>query len=251
MQSIEDFKEVVEILRTHQIEIWVDLGALLGFEREGHLLEWEEDIDCGTLHIKKEFEKAKAKLESKGWGMFDKYKGLAIQNKNTKIDIKYYTEEEEYIYANFVIYNHKWILKYCDFIGWFMRDYSAEYKYETIFSKDKLRIIEMISKKVPKSIKKIIININDKVYYNYGLRGFKIKFPKTCVLPLREKRVDGFPFKIPSTPKPILELTYGKNWDKPQKIIPGTDRYPDGSSRYLTVRVMEQRPDLVEQERYV
>jgi len=251
MQSIEDFKEVVSILRKNQIEIWADLGALLGFEREGHLLEWEEDIDCGTLHTKKDFLKAKDDLESKGWRMFDKYKGLAIQNGQTKIDIKYYIETKNSVYAYFVVYKHRWILKYCDFVGWFMRDYPAEYKYETSLSKEKLKLMEKISKAVPQSIKKIIININDLIYYNYGLSGFKICFPKSYILPLCVTRLDGYPFRVPSSPKKLLELTYGKNWKKPLKIISGTDRYTDGSSRYLTIRVMEQRPDLVEQERYV
>jgi len=252
MQSIEDFKEVVEILRAHKIEIWADLGALLGFERERSLLEWEEDIDCGTLVKPEAFADIDLQnaLMEKGWKCFNKYKGLAIQNGKTKIDIKFYTEEDDSVYAYFVVYKHRWILPICDLLIWGLYGYKAEDKYETTINSNMLRFICFIVKLPPLTMRKRFISILQRVYYNYGLKGHKIKFPRSWILPLCVKTIDGFPFRIPAQPKKILELTYGDNWKKPQKIIPGTDRYPDGSSRYLTVRVIEKRPDLVEVEKY-
>jgi len=248
MQSINDFKEVVTLLRKFGIEIWADLGALLGFTREGYLLEWEEDIDCGTLATRKDFATAENYLEQHGWKMFDKYKGLAIQNKNctTKIDIKFYKEEEDFVYAYFVVYKHKFVLPICDMIIWFMSGYPASYKYETVFSKDGLKVIEGISNALPHPIPLFLSKLAEKTYFAFGLTGYKIKFPRSWVLPLCVQKVGDFPFRIPSCPEKILELTYGKNWKKPLQIVPGTDRYTDGSSRYLTVRVKEQRPELVE-----
>jgi hypothetical protein len=245
-QSIKDFAEVVQILRNNKIEIWADLGALLGFSRNNNLLKWEEDIDVGTLHRKEDFYRVKKDLEEHGWRLFDKYHGLAIQNKKTKIDIKYYKEKEDYVYAYFVVYRHKWILPYCDFVVWFMNGYPAEYKYETVLPLPKLKKIEKIIKLVPHILRQAIIGVVEEVYYKYGLTGYRINFPRSYILPLRVQLVNDFPFRIPSQPEKYLELIYGVNWKEPMKIIPGTDRYEDGSSRYLTQRVMERRPDLVE-----
>jgi len=211
-------------------------------------VEWEEDIDCGTLATRAEFRKAEDYLEQYGWKMFDKYKGLAIQNKEctTKIDIKFYKEEQDYVYAYFVVYKHKFVLPFCDFVIWFMSHYPASYKYETKFSKEGLKVIEGISKTLPYPIPYFLCKLAEKIYFAFGLTGYKIKFPRDWILPLCIQIIDNFPFRIPAQPKKILQLTYGKNWKKPLQIIPGTDRYTDGSSRYLTVRVMEKRPDLVE-----
>jgi len=211
-------------------------------------LEWEEDIDCGTLATRAQFKMAEKYLERYGWKCFDKYKGLAIQNKNctTKIDIKFYKEEKDFLSAHFVIYKHKFVLPICDFIIWFMSHYPASYKYETKFSKEGLEIIEGVSKTLPYPIPYFLCKLAEKIYFIFGLTGYKIKFPRNWILPLHKKSINSFSFLTPAQPKKILELTYGKNWKKPLKIIEGTDRYTDGSSRYLTVRVMEQRPELVE-----
>jgi len=236
------------MLRKYNIEIWADLGSLLGFTREGKLLDWEEDIDVGTLATREDFRKAEDYLEQYGWKMFDKYKGLAIQNKKltTKIDIKFYKETEDFVYAFFVVYKHKWILPICDLLIWGFKKYPANYKYETKLPRPVLSFACFVLRLFP--FKQHLIKLTERVYYKYGLTGHKISFPREWILPLYVQVVDKFPFRIPKQPERILKLTYGKNWKKPLKIISGTDRYEDGSSRYLTIRVKEQRPDLVEAE---
>lgn len=248
MQSMKDFSEISKLLYENGITIWADLGALLGLEREKKLLDWEEDIDVGTLVTRQEFRQVEPVLEEHGWKCFDKYKGLSIQNKDctTKIDIKFYEETEEFVSAYFVVYKHRWVLSYCDFIVWFMKGYSADYKYETALSIDKLKLFEKVVKFVPDFLRDSIIKVTELVYYSYGLTGYKINFPRNYIVPLRVFRDDNYIFRIPCQSHNYLSLIYGENWNKPLKIIPGTDRYEDGSSRFLTKRVMEQRPELVE-----
>jgi len=224
------------------------LGALLGIMREVKLLDWEEDIDMGTLATREEFKKAEEDLFFFGWKIFDKYKGISIQDREckTKIDIKFYQQEWDYVYAYFVVYKHRILLPICDLLIWGFRGYPAEYKYETALNRKMLEMICLILKLPPKIMRTFFLNLIEKVYYEWGLTGHKIMFPRNLILPLKVKIVNEFSYRIPAQSKEFLKLTYGDSWRKPNKIIPGTDRYEDGSSRYLTVRVMEKRPDLVE-----
>lgn len=245
-----DFKILTKILRNNHIEIWADLGCLLGFMREGKLLDNEEDIDVGTLHTREDFKRIEMFLEMFGWKCIDKYKGLAIQNGKTKVDIKFYTETDDSVYAYFVVYKHRWILPICDFLIWNLSLYEPEDKYETNIPLVMLKLCFNMCKLIPLNIRKALVNIIEKVYYNYGLTGHKISFKRALIMPLCVKVVDDFPFRIPAQPKKLLELMYGKNWKSPQKIIKNTDRYPDGSSRYLTIRIKEAKPDIVEAVKY-
>lgn len=218
--------------------------------RNGQLIEWEEDIDMGTLATRDDFRNAEFDLNMHGWKVFDKYKGISIQNEEckTKVDIKFYKEEEDYVYAYFVVYKHRILLPICDLLLWWLRLYPSTYKYETILPRRALDVGFYLSYILPMKTRKLFINLIEKVYYDWSLTGHKIKFPREWVLPLCVLTIRSFSFgfRIPACPDKILELAYGKNWKKPNRIIPGTDRYEDGSSRYLTVRVMESRPDLVE-----
>lgn len=251
---MRDFSQVCEILRNNGVELWVDLGALLGFQREGHLLEWEEDIDVGTLSTFEDIKNIEPKLEQFGWKCFKKYKGMSIQNnkRTTKIDIKFYREEGNSVCANFVVYKMKFLLPICDLILWVMHLYPPEYKYETRLSIDVLRRFNKIARIcIPGFLRHCISKLTELFYYNIVLKGYKISFPRDYILPLKVMKIGSYPYKIPASPESFLSLIYGKNWKKPMKIIPGTDRYPDGSSRFLTKRVEEQRPDLIEVERFV
>lgn len=40
---------VVGLLEKHGITYWLDWGALLGYHRDGHLIDWDYDIDLGIM----------------------------------------------------------------------------------------------------------------------------------------------------------------------------------------------------------
>jgi phosphorylcholine metabolism protein LicD len=46
---VENLREVKEIFDKHHFRYWLDFGALLGAMRDGKIIEWDHDIDLGTM----------------------------------------------------------------------------------------------------------------------------------------------------------------------------------------------------------
>ena len=44
--------QVKEVLDTHNIELWLECGALLGAVRNGKIIPWQDDIDLGAWQEK-------------------------------------------------------------------------------------------------------------------------------------------------------------------------------------------------------
>jgi len=258
MQSIEDFKEVVSILRKHNIQLWADLGTLLGFVREKDFLKWEEDVDVGCFQSLDDFFRAKDDLKDKGWLCFPKLGGLAIQNKEgkTKIDIKFYEENGDKVKAMFRIpKNHK-LMSICDFIGWVFNLYPPEYKYETVLSIEQLKNIEKILSVLPLKLRMIIVKLSEVVYYNLALERYYVYTDKNLVLPLGKIKVKGYEFFSPNRKIKYLEKQYGKNWKTPMKVVGDSyGEYFDGkkwvktdgkTSKYIVERTKNTKTNIVE-----
>lgn len=47
--SVRDLKEIKEVFDKLGIRYWIDWGTLLGATRDGKLIEWDNDIDLGTM----------------------------------------------------------------------------------------------------------------------------------------------------------------------------------------------------------
>jgi len=257
MQSIEDFNQINTVLKKHNIELWADLGTLLGFVRENNFLEWEEDVDVGCFQKLKDFDRAKDDLKEKGWLCFPKLGGLAIQNKKhiTKIDIKFYEENGNKVRTMFRIpKNHK-LISICDFIGWVFNLYPPEYKYETILSVEQLKNIEKILSAIPLKLRMMVVKLSEIVYYNLALERYYVYTDKKLVLPLGKIEIKGYEFFSPNSKIKYLEKQYGKNWKTPMKVVGDSyGEYFDGKkwvktdgkiSKYIVERTQSSKSNIV------
>ena len=259
--SMRDFAEVTNILAKNDIILWADLGTLLGFVRDGGFIPWEQDIDVGCFQTPEDFEKAEADLLKNGWMCFPKYGGVSIQNtkRTSKIDIKFYDEEEKHVKAKFSIRNNKKVIPICDFLLWIFNLYPPEFKYETNLSIDALRKIEKVVKVVPKTLRNLIVKLAEYVYYHQGLNGYVVRTRKDMVLPLKTMKVQGYEFHVPNQKEKYVENQYGKNWHIPMRMD-GKEKYSryfdgekwveveEGMSRYFTQRMKDKSPDLVKRD---
>lgn len=250
--ALKGFDDVNKVLEKYSIQLWADLGTLLGFVRDGTLIPWEEDIDVGCFKKKEDFSNVvQLDLFVHGWLCVDKYKGLSIQDtkKTAKIDIKFYNDDEllKMVSANFITYRHKKIMGFADFLIWIFNLYPAYFKYETCLTPEKLQLLEgFVAFFVPSKIRKAILEIAWFLHDNVGINGYKISTSRHYILPLGKMKIGDHQFYVPNMSIGYVEKMYGENWKKPMKIVDGTNEYPDGSSRYLVKRVMDKSSDSVE-----
>lgn len=72
---------LAELLEEGGVGYWLEAGVLLGFLREGRILEWDNDIDLGTwAHSADEIRSLSDVLAEEGYRMFvDQYKGATVR----------------------------------------------------------------------------------------------------------------------------------------------------------------------------
>lgn len=95
----EAFKQVVELLTEAKIPFWVDCGTLLGTQRYGGVIPWDQDMDIGILQVdSKSVAKVLQKLDSsrfiiQDWASRDKpgtYLKVYIRETGRLIDIYHF-----------------------------------------------------------------------------------------------------------------------------------------------------------------
>ena len=250
--ALKGFDDINNILAKYSIQLWADLGTLLGFVRDGTLIPWEEDIDVGCFQKMEDFSNVvQLDLFTHGWLCVDKYKGLSIQDtkKTAKIDIKFYNVDKflETVSANFITYRHKKVMAFADFLVWIFNLYPAYFKYETSLTPEKLQLLEgFVAFFIPNKMRKWILRIAWFLHNNVGINGYVVKTPREYILPLQKMKINKYQFLVPNMSMEYVEKMYGENWKKPMRIVDGSNRYPDGSSRYLVKRVMDKSSDRVE-----
>lgn len=105
--AVKALKEVKEVLDSHGITFWLDLGTLLGAIREGQFIEWDSDIDLGALEADcDKIRQAIPALEKRGyWVHHDKYsiykdttygEGFSILRPDCHIELTAYSVNGEY-----------------------------------------------------------------------------------------------------------------------------------------------------------
>ncbi len=112
--EIQAFKEVIELLDSHQIIYWIDCGTCLGAYRYGGIIPWDWDVDISIFiddhdNVKKVLSQLDPeKYQIQDWSSYSKPKSfLKLYVKETKnfIDIyHYYINEEERKVAYFFTY---------------------------------------------------------------------------------------------------------------------------------------------------
>jgi len=260
--SMDDLFQITEILANNEIYVWADYGTLLGFIREGSFISWEEDIDLGCFQPMPFFEKAKGDLEEKNWICIPKYGGVSIQNlkHSSKMDIKFYKEDKQYVKFNPTVPKSHKLLSLCDFVEWMLNSYPVEYKYETIFSLKQLKIIEKVIGLLPRVFKKIILKCVEEIHYEMALETYEVSTPIDFVLPIKTMEIKGSKIYVPNNPENYLKHIYGKMWRIPVRGVNKqsyTECFDKGKwvkskeeiSKYVSLRMKKNNPKLVKQVR--
>jgi len=221
-KATKDLKQISNIFKKHNIEIWLDAGTLLGAIREKDFIEWDEDID---LAIKDKSDEDLFKIEiikdlkKNGWLMFKKYgRGVKILNKNhsSKIDICYYnTKRDECLYREHITMNE--IGRILDFLIWIFNLNPVEFKYESRLSIKKLKYIYKIINIIPSRIRKKFIILFKYLEKTIATEKHIFKIPYDFIYPLKKINFRGIECYIPNNEKDLLVVYYGKNWKKPIK----------------------------------
>lgn len=94
-------KEVLSIASEYDLEIFLNYGALLGFEREGRLLPWNNDVELGLKLEKDRLSQIREfmdHLDLEGFNiLFHQYCGtISISKKDVDININFYWKTDEY-----------------------------------------------------------------------------------------------------------------------------------------------------------
>ena len=95
-------KEVLSIASEYDIDVFLNYGALLGFEREGRLLPWNNDVELGLKLEKTEslspLRELIDHLDSAGFKvLFHQYCGtISISKKEVDINVNFYWQRDEF-----------------------------------------------------------------------------------------------------------------------------------------------------------
>lgn len=108
------FKEVIAILKKHQIPFWVDFGTCLGTYRYGGCIPWDNDIDVGVLepdflnikHALNDLDDSKYLVED--WSnriLPETYIRIYIRSTGRFIDLYHYAVHPERRTVNYIASN--------------------------------------------------------------------------------------------------------------------------------------------------
>lgn len=229
VKTIENLREIKEILDNTGIAYWIENGTLLGAVRSGKSISWDNDIDFGTWYNNSEkiirslppnFLKKCSLLISNDRHIKIRKPGL----NGLKIDISLYRKKQKYALKTWII-DKTLIQKILRKIRYLLS--LKIYKKHSIWVKSNynkkhfgikklIPICIIFSSIIPKKIKTffgdVILSIL-KSQHSVYLVGIPIHHYQR----LSKIQFYGIMFKAPSDKKKYLEYKYGKNWRIPKK----------------------------------
>lgn len=222
-------KEVKEVLEAHNIEYWLNFGALLGAVREGKFISYDNDIELNAWahNVTEQQMKSVSKgLCQRGFSVY--YSTLtdyvSIWKNNINVAFSMYTlkgdkaeRPHEHVYGpgkNALIGKYIYWLSEI-----FAISRSGKINTETILGLKRIGKLLLVtfSNILPGNFRrKIAISLrfmSIKIGGEYG----KTRIPARFYLRLRDLRFYNMNFKVPSEVEEYLKFIYGPKWRVPTK----------------------------------
>lgn len=213
---VKNLREVKEIFGKFGIRYWLDCGTLLGAVRDGKMIEWDQDIDLGTLdgNLKK-INSAISQLEKKGFCVIINREGeffIRIERFGCSIDLYlYYTKGENAFNIQPVsaslISGSLGVLYLLLSPG----RVNVRPKFRCI-----VKVFEHFLSPLPPKSKKLISNVVWPIWRR-SCKTALLVIPKRYFEKLKIIKFYGTTFNIPSDAEGYLRYKYGKDWRTPKK----------------------------------
>lgn len=221
--AVKSLREVKEVFDKLGIRCWLDWGTLLGAVRDGEIIEWDNDIDLGTMEDDwGKILSAIPELEKREFHAH--FQNLKIQKHITfhhfgcETDVFIYQTRGRWAIILFPTKNR---------INRIYRDLNVLFnlllchkiyvrpKYEPV-----VKIVERCLSPFPPKLKKLLSEIVSMLMLMLLSRAIiekLIVIPKHYFEKLGTIKFYGMTFNIPSNVEDYLKLHYGEDWKTPKK----------------------------------
>lgn len=216
-------KEIKRIFDKLGIEYWIDWGTLLGAVRGGKIIEWDHDIDLGTMNDSwKKIVSAFPKLQERGfYTRFTEcplykdacFRFIHIYGLECELDIWPYQENGE----NASIMRSKetnLISRGLIFLYHLLLSQNTCCKPRT---RAVAKVLKHCLSLLPPKSKESISDLVWLVWRRSGVKFFSVVIPKHHFEKLGTIRFYGMRFNIPSDVEDYLKYHYGEDWKIPKR----------------------------------
>ena len=216
-KAIETLRKIKKILDKHNIEYWLDEGALLGTVRDKKLIEWDNDIDLSVWYTTlPKIAPLFNEIRNAGCEVcfFEDKKHIKLIDKGYEIDINLYHLKNNK--ATRTWYEHNKLGRVLDYIMWtiYIRNAGSRKSNAPLFL---TKILVSISNVLSDRSNKKILGLIFKLYKKKGCRLVQMSVPSHFFTDLSTLDFYGMKIKVPKKTEEYLELRYGKNWRIPKR----------------------------------
>jgi lipopolysaccharide cholinephosphotransferase len=218
--AVENLMDVKEVFDERGIRYWLDWGTLLGAVREGKMIEWDHDIDLGTMDDNLEkIVSIFPELEKRGFSvMFINLpfrEGIYFERFGCHMCIIWYRVKGKYALSGILIWPKNLLAK-----GLYSL-YSL-----LLFPKGYLLVSSKFQSTVRMlsyclslllGLKKPLSDVVWLIVRRTCKRAFQIIIPKRYFEKLGTIKFCGMTFNTPSNVEDYLKYHYGKDWKTPKK----------------------------------
>lgn len=214
----ENLKEIKEIFDKHGIRYWLDWGTLLGAVRDGKILEWEHDIDFGTMNDSWEkIVSAIPELEERGFDVeleeHEIERGIGFYRFGYLVDVSLYQIKGENALGmtseptNLISQG----LRTLYYLLLFQRPH-VKSKWKFV-----VKILKCCLSLLPPKSRKPLSDVVWLAWRRSGVKFIPLVIPKHYFEKLETIKFYGMTFNIPSDVEDYLRYKYGEDWKTPKK----------------------------------
>lgn len=220
---VMDLKEIKEVFDKLGIIYWVDWGTLLGAVREGKMIEWDTDIDLGTMSSSwGKIVSAISELEKKGfnvcWEELKIYgnvveRCILFQRSGRPVNMALYNVKGENVWeimsesTNTIAQGLKIL---CHLL--LSQKPMVSQKWKPF-----VKVVRRCLSLLPSGARTPFSNVVWRAWRRSGIKIVFIVIPKRYFEKLGTTKFYGLTFSTPFDVEGYLEYHYGKDWKTPKK----------------------------------